>query len=417
MNSKLSKHAEVIIVGAGIVGLSIAWQLHRRGQTKIIVVEKGAGVGEGSTGASSAVCRYRYTTAEMIRLARDGIDTYRRWSDFVALQSPRARFHNEGVLWFTGDDTSWADAEHQRMQSLGIRTVVLDNNAIEEAFPGINTCTAAVDLATPDEHACGGSGRHLLELDGGYVDPVDAAQDLLEACRSAGIEVLFNSSVAGVSQHGGRVTGVNLSDGRVLNAPVVANAAGPWCNDLYRSLGLEAPMPLTPVRIQIVYLDRSATVPGAIPITADMQNGIYFRTQNRGQQLLVGSVLEDDEREVVQNPDEYLRVADDTFRMEKLHLLQHRVRGLGLDASIRDYCGLYTVNQADVHPLVGPMGPEGFFVANGFSGHGFKTAPAIGAMLARLITGSALAGENIQDDAWLAPDREPISIDTRSVLA
>jgi sarcosine oxidase subunit beta len=409
--------ADVVIVGAGIVGLSIAWQLHRRGSRRIFVLEKGVGVGEGSTGASSAICRFRYTDERMIRLAREGIDSYRAWQDFVGLKAPRAVFHNDGVLWFTGSDRLWADREHTRLSALGIRTAVLDDAALLERFPAINPCTRDVDVGDPERHECGGSGRHLLELDGGYMDPVNAAQDLLEACRGAGIEVRFNAPVEEVHQVGGRVRGVALASGEEFATPCVVNAAGPWCNKLYHAAGLEPPMPLTPVRIQVVYLNRTPALQGDIPVVADMHCGIYFRTQNRGQQLLVSSVREEDESEVVADPDNYLRVADDIFRMEKLHLLQHRLPALGFDASIRDYCGLYTVNQADVHPVIGPLGPEGFYVANGFSGHGFKTAPAIGAMVARLVTGEVLADESTHDDTWLAPGREPIRIDSRSVLA
>jgi len=408
---------EIVIVGAGIVGLSIAWQLCRRGHRRVLVLEKGAGTGEGSTGASSAVCRYRYSASQMIRLARTGIDEYRNWASFTGLSSPRAEFANDGVLWFTGADTAWADREHARMGALGIRTAILDNQALAEAFPAINPCTRAVDLAAPDEHLCGGGGRHLLELDGGHMDPVNAAQDLLEACRTAGVEVKFNARVDDIEQAGGRVGGLSLASGERIAAGCIVNAAGPWCNELYAAAGLQPPMPMTPVRIQVVYLDRTPGISGNIPVCADIQSGIYFRTQNRGQQLLVSSVREEDEQEQVDNPDHYLTVADDLFRLEKLHLLQHRVPGLVLDRSVRDYCGLYTVNQSDVHPVVGAYGPDGFFVANGFSGHGFKTAPAIGAMLARHITGNVLAGEDVQDDHWLSPNRDPIAIDTRSVLA
>jgi len=411
------RSAEVVIVGAGIVGLSIAWQLHRRGQRGIVVLEQGAGIGEGSTGASSAVCRYRYSLEEMIRLAKAGIEEYQRWPSFTGLSSPRARFHNDGVLWLTGDDPHWADREHARMTALGVRTSVLDNDALTEAYPAINPCTRPVDLENPDAHQCGGQGRHLLEHDGGYMDPVDAAQDLLDACRGAGVAVCFNARLTRGEVIGGRVAGVELADGQRIATACVVNAAGPWCNAVFGALDLQAPMPMSPVRIQVVHVNRGTALPGTIPTCADMGAGIYFRAQNRGQQLLVSSVREEDEREIVEDPADYLRVADDLFKLEKLHLLQHRLPGLVLDASVRDYCGLYTVNQRDVHPVVGAYGPSGFYVANGFSGHGFKTAPAIGAMLARLITGEVLDGEDNSLDGWLHPGRDPIQIESRSVLA
>jgi glycine/D-amino acid oxidase-like deaminating enzyme len=176
-------------------------------------------------------------------------------------------------------------------------------------------------------------------------------------------------------------------------------------------------MPLQPVRIQVVYLKRGDAVQGPIPVCADMQSGIYFRSQSRGQQLLVGSVREEDERETVSDPDAFSTQADDDFKREKLHLLQHRLSGLRLDGSIRDYCGLYTVNLADVHPLLGALGPEGHFVANGFSGHGFKAAPAVGAIMARKISGITLPGEDPSDDDWLSPLRAPLDLTARSVLA
>lgn len=412
--------SRVTIVGAGIVGLSIAWQLKRRGVQKVTVLEKGRGVGEGSTGASSAICRHRYSNPEMIRLAQSGIYHYRHWQAFTGLAAPRARFHNDGVLWFTGTDTAWADREHQRMSELGVRTRVLDDDALVDLFPAFNPCIRPMALSDYDTHVCAAGGRHLLELDGGYIDPVDAAQDLLEACRTAGIDVRFGQRVDKIEQADGRVTGVITAEGQRVSADWVVNAAGPWCNEVYQAAGLAAPMPLRPVRIQVVYLDRNPELAGDIPVCADIASGIYFRTQNRGQQLIVGSVLEEDEREWVDDPEHFLTVADDEFCREKLHLLQHRLPELRLQgASIRSYCGLYTLNDDDVHPVLGSYGPEGFMVANGFSGHGFKTAPAVGAVIARAISGEALPEDDSLAFAaqWLSPKREPIRLDSRSVLA
>ena len=167
----------------------------------------------------------------------------------------------------------------------------------------------------------------------------------------------------------------------------------------------------------MLYRDRPAELPGDIPVTVDMEGGIYFRTQNRGQQLVVGSVLEEDERETVANPDEFDRDADEDFRLVKLHVLHHRLPQLPQRGKVQGYCGLYTMNRDDVHPVVGPTSVEGFWVANGFSGHGFKLAPAIGSMVAKAITGIGLESDTPIPVSFFAIDREPIELESKSVLA
>ena len=408
---------DIAIIGAGIIGLSIAFQLARRSKLKIIVLDKGAGVGEGSTGASSAVCRTRYSLDDMLLLARDGIAAYRDWQSFTGLCQPRATFHNHGVLWMPGSDTQWASTEHARLQSHGIASVVLDDAELLARFPCFNTCTLAPDLESAEKHPCQGGGRQLLELDGGYMDPVAAAEDLLEASRKLGVTVLFNAVVADADFSGGAIKGISLQDGRHIDTPNMVNAAGPWCHDLFKAAGLQPGWDLVPTRIQVLYLDRPQELTGDIPVTVDMAGGIYFRTQNRGQQLVVSSVLEEDEREAVDNPDAYNRQPDDTFRDEKLHVLHHRLPALPYRGKIRGYCGLYTVNRDDVHPIVGATSLPGFWVANGFSGHGFKLAPAIGSMMAKAITGDTADFDTAVPASLFAIDRQPIALASRSVLA
>lgn len=411
------KTCDVVIIGAGIIGLSIAWQLRRRSNLRIVVCERGPGVGAGSTGASSAICRFRYSADEMVGLARDGIHAYHEWNSYLGLRDPRARFQRDGVLWMPGSDAEWAEREQPRLAALGVRSELLDDADLQVRFPALNPCPQCPDLVTAAPHDCRAGNPHLLETEGGWMDPVSAAQDTADALRRAGVTLRYNSEVETVRSAGGRVSGVVFSSGEEIGTDLVINAAGPWCNSVYRAAGIDAPMQMDPVRIQVVHLDRPAALTGHVPVTVDMAAGIYLRTQNRGQQLLVSSVREEDEREVVDNPDDLLTVADDLFRAEKLHLLQHRLRGLDLGGSIRDYCGMYTLNQVDVHPVVGPWALSGFWVANGFSGHGFKLAPAIGALVARAISGNSSDFDCDLDLAYLAPDRTPLSSDSRSVLA
>ena len=205
--------------------------------------------------------------------------------------------------------------------------------------------------------------------------------------------------------------------GKVLATALLINAAGPWCKDLYAEAGVAIDWDLAPTRIQVLHRDRPPEIEGAVPVTVDMEGGIYFRTQNQGQQLILGSVLEEDEREVVDDPDLLPETVDNDFQMLKMHTLHHRLPALPYRGRIMGYCGLYTVNRDDVHPILGPTGIEGFWVANGFSGHGFKLAPAIGAMVARAITGESDEFDTDVPIDFLRVDREPIALDERSVLA
>lgn len=409
---------DVIIIGAGIIGLSIAWQLVRRSGLRIAVLERGAGVGEGSTGASSAVCRFRYSHDHMVGLARDGIAAYQNWAEYTGLLEPRADYQQDGVLWIPGDDQRWAFIQQERMSSLGIDCEVLDSSEILRRFPSLSVCTRAPDFETGEAHDCYAKDAHcLFEKTGGYVDPVSAAQDLVEACRNSGVEFRFGCSVSAISRSGGRVTGVRVVEGSTYSAPLVVNAAGPWCRDLFELAEVPLNWDLKPVRIQMLYRSRPAELQGPIPVTVDLPGGIYFRTQNRGQQLIIGSVLEEDEREVVTNPDDYQLQTDSEFELAKLHALHHRLPALGYAGKVTGYCGLYTVNHADVHPVLGESSLDGFWVANGFSGHGFKLAPAVGSMIAKAITGERSDFDTDVPLSFLSIDRAPLPLDSKSVLA
>lgn len=409
--------ADIVIAGAGVIGMCIAFQLARRSAAKIIVLERAASPGAGSTGASSAICRHKYTLPQVVTLARDGIHAYRHWQDFLGVPNTFAQFQNTGMLWLGDGVKDWVQRDAQRLSEHGVRTAVLDDAALQDRFPAINPCLRVPDLETAEPHACAGGGTHLLELDAGYIDPVDVLQDLIQAARARGVDVRFRTEVQGIETSNGKVTGVRLADGSTISAPILVSAGGPWCTRLFANVGLESPWRLEPTRIQIVHIDRPAEVPGPIPVTADPVGGIYFRTQNRGQQIIVGSTLESDEQESVGDPDDYASHADDDFIRSKLFILEHRLRGLADVKRPRGYGGLYTINRQDYHPIVGRTPIEGFFVANGMSGHGFKLAPAIGSLLARMLTGTTTTFDTDVDPDFLAFGRSPLKLGKLGVLA
>ena len=412
----MSRSVDVLIAGAGIIGMSAAFQIARRSNCSVMVVDKGVGPGEGSTGASSAVCRFKYTHPEMVRLAREGIEAYRRWPEFLRTKGVRAEYHGIGVLWFGDGSSGWAEAESRRLGNEGIRTAVLSAQDVSERYPALNPCIVPPDLVEGTAHECRYGGAHLLEVDGGYVDPVSALQDLIDAARGRGVDVRFQSGVTDLHLDGDRVRGATLSTGETVSCGSLVCATGPWCNSLLEQAGLGDRWPLEPTRIQIVHIDRPASVVGDIPVCADPVGGNYFRTQNRGQQILVGSVLTEDEEERV-DPDDYPTYVDDDFARLKLHALQHRIPALSYSGAVRGYSGLYTINRTDMHPIVGRTPVEGFYVANGFSGHGFKLAPAIGSLLAQAIAGTTVDFDASVGADFLAFDRSPIALASKTVLA
>ncbi|HXW09386.1 MAG TPA: FAD-binding oxidoreductase, partial [Steroidobacteraceae bacterium] len=216
---------------------------------------------------------------------------------------------------------------------------------------------------------------------------------------------------------GGRVTGVRLADRTVISTPVLISAGGPWCTRLFAKVGLASPWRLEPTRIQIAHIDRPHEVIGDLPVTVDQVGGIYFRTQNRGQQIILGSIRDADEREIVPDPDQFATYADDEFMRSKLYVLEHRLRGLSEVRRPRGYSGLYTINRHDFHPIVGPTPIEGLLVANGMSGHGFKLAPAIGSLIARMLAGPTDSFDTRVDPSFLAFERAPIALKSLGVVA
>jgi glycine/D-amino acid oxidase-like deaminating enzyme len=156
---------------------------------------------------------------------------------------------------------------------------------------------------------------------------------------------------------------------------------------------------------------------GPLPVGADISTGIYFRPQSGGQQILIGSVLAEDEEEIVDDPDDFKTVPDAAFTEIKLAAFHHRVPGLEARGSVSGVAGLYTINREDVHPVVGPSEIDGFWVANGFSGHGFKLAPSVGSMIAQAVTGTAMEFDTDVPMSFLSVDREPIDLAVKHVLA
>lgn len=413
----MGQTADVLIVGAGIIGLCTALQLAKRARLRVTVLEKGNSLGCGSSGDSSAVCRHLYTHGAMVELARDGISSYKNWAGFLeTYRPPAAEFQQTGVLWL-GTPTKYWHEEQQRLADHRVNAEVIGDTDLSARFPAINPCLLQPDFETGEAHNCTGGGRHLLETEAGYMDPQYALEDLAAALADKGVRISFGTQVCRLLTSGGKITGAACEDGSEYHADCVVNTSGPWCNKLLQQVSLADRWPLVPTRIQVIYLDRPQEVVGDLPVCVDLTSGVYFRPQNRGQQIIAGSTLEEDEQERVSDPDIYNKLADDDFTAVKLHALHHRLPALPYRGKVGGYSGLYTINTADMHPLLGPTPVEGFMVANGFSGHGFKLAPAVGSLLAQAITQIHLPGDTAVPMDFLGWERTPIPLAAKNVLA
>ncbi len=410
-----SSTADIAIIGGGIIGMSIAFQTARRSSLQVVVLEKAGGLGEGSTGASSAITRQRYTRNEMVELVRDSNRVFQNWSEYTGLSNPRASNHPIGVLWSLGDDQAAVAADASRLRSYGIKVAALGPADLTDRYPHINPCNHPFSLEA-EHHECNTAGHFLLEEDAGYFEATSALEDLAVAAKREGVDLLMNSEVVGIGQSGGRVTGVTLSGGDRIDAGIVVNAAGPWCNKVNALAGVEQPWKLVPTRIAVGHRPIPPDMVGSFPAVADPLGGVYFRPEAGGQQVIFGSTLEEDEMEAV-DPDALNRLAEQSFVHSKVQGLHHRLPELPFKGLLGGMCGLYTVNRVDVHPIVGMSDLDGFFLVNGFSGHGFKEAPMIGAQCAQLFTGESADFDTAVPIGFFALDRQPLLTDQLNVLA
>lgn len=408
--------ADVVIVGGGIMGMSIAYQIARRSRMSVVVLEKGSGLGEGSTGGSSAITRQRYSRAENVRIARDGNVVWRNWPEYTGLSDPVGRFHDIGVLWMMNENTDEVAADCDRLVAEGVDAVTVDATELVKLYPGLSACMVPFDLTGEVEHECADGDAFLIERDTGFFDATGALEDVATAARARGVEARMRSEVVGVNVEGGRARGVTLRNGATIGAGLVINAAGPWCNRINAMAGLEMPWTLAPTRVQVIYRGLPAEVPRPIPVVGDSPGGIYFRPEAGGGQIILGSILEEDERETV-DPDNYNISADRSFIDSKIHALHHRIPTLPYLGVPGGMAGLYTVNRQDVLPIVGPTSINGFAVVNGFSGHGFKESQMIGSMMAQWITGERADFDTDVAMSFFAVDRSPVDIGDRTVLA
>lgn len=350
--------ADVIIIGAGVHGASLARALARRGASTLVLERRH--VASGATGRSSGLVRMHYDLELEARLAWASYPVFRDWA---AVVGGECGFTRTGFLFLARPVHNRSLQANVAMQRrLGIPTEVVSASEVHRIVPA---------LAVDDFELA------AFEPESGYADPTQTAAALLAAARQNGARLLQDCPVTRIVVEGERVSGVVTPQG-VFSAPVIVNAAGAWAGPLAGLVGLD--LPLDTWRHDVALLRRPPALADQHPAVIDDLHSMYFRPETGGL-TLVG--LEDG-NPIGLSPDDEERAAPEGFVERAVDRLCRRMPGME-HGSLHSTHGGFDGITPDQRPLIGPAGPEGFFLDCGFSGTGFKISPAVGESLAARI--------------------------------
>lgn len=341
----------VIIIGAGIVGASIAYHLARMGRTDVAVLEKEAAAGMGSTAKAAGGIRAQFSSPINIELSRLSIEQFERFPQTMGVP---VEFTQAGYLWLatTPDHLRLFEANAALQRRHGLAIELLDRKGVEKKAPYVRS-----------DDLLGG----VFHARDGYASPADYVMGYHKKAKELGVTFLFGEEVAGRE---GRT--IRTRSGSFAAEHVVI-AAGAYSGRLGEQLGFD--IPVKPVRRQCFVTEPMAEFPHPIPMTVDYGTGVYLHTESGG--LLIGKADKDE-------PPSFNENVDYGFLEKVAELAMARVPALE-NARIRTgWGGLYEVTP-DHHPVIGPVGEPGWWVACGFSGHGVMHAPATGMLVAELL--------------------------------
>ena len=348
--------ADVVVVGAGCIGASIAFHLARRG-AKVVVFEREKKPGIGSTGHCAGGVRQQFSARVNVEISKASVRALERFPDEVGAE---AGFDQCGYLFCLADPAMWEDFQRQLAlwQSLDVPARALTPGEARERVP---------ELCADDLLGC-----TFCPTDG-IADPHLVTQGYVAAARRHGAEFVLDTAVTGVRVEGGAVRGVVTAAGETATRHLV-NGAGPYAAEVGRLAGVE--VPVVPVRRQIFTTQPLPWLDSRFPMVVDMRTGVYMHRESGG--MLVGLA---DKNE----PPSFNTNIDFEFRDQVFLLAMERVPRLEEAEYRAGWGGLYEVTP-DHNSILGPVpGVAGFHLANGFSGHGFMHAPAVGEIIAGFI--------------------------------
>jgi len=374
MAAELPSGADVVVIGAGIVGCSAAYHLAAAGAGAVLVVDREDAVGRGSTGACAGGFRQQFTSEVNVRLSMASVPMILGFQEQHGIPVTVSR---DGYLFLVRDEDVWAGFLRgvERQRALGVTVEVLDPSQAVARVPGIATAGLVGATFGPGD---------------GIADPGALTQGYATLARGAGASFVLGTTVDRIElDRAGAVAGVR-TDGGAVAASAVVLAAGAWSGALAATAGVD--LPIEPVPRVVVTTDRFPGAPVRRTLVIDAVSSFYFHREGDG--VLMGMGGED-------RPS-FDTTVDERFVADELIPRAVEIFPPVAEAGVRSsWAGLYEMTP-DRHPVIGTASAPGLFIAAGFSGHGFQQGPVVGKLLAELIVGG---GARSVDIGTLSLDR------------
>ncbi len=373
--------SEVVVIGGGVVGISIAYHLAKRGCRDVVVVERNY-LGSGSTEKCPGGIRQQFASEVNVRLSVESVRFFERFEEETG---HAADFRQDGYLILaTREDDLAAFRESVQLQRrLGVEVELLLPDDVAAMVPGLECADLFGATFCPSD---------------GFADPYSVVSGFASAARRLGVKILEDSEVTAIDLSAGRVVGVATSRGH-LATPVVVNAAGPWAATVGRMVGID--IQILPSRRHVFVTEPVFERPGPfralgdrrLPMVIDFATGFWFRRE--GPSLIFGM------RNPVEPVGFSIDIDWDFFIGELAPAACRRMPALGETGIARAQAGLHSDTPDRVAVLGETLEVGDFYLACGFSGHGFMHSPAVG----RVITDLILDGVVSPDVTALRPDR------------
>jgi sarcosine oxidase subunit beta len=346
----------IVIIGGGIVGISAAYYLAKRGEKNVTLLERDL-LAQASTGLCVGGIRQQFSHPANILLSQH---TIRLLKHFENEFDTKIDFHQAGYLFLTKEQSTWeAFGECVKIQrQYGVPVQVLSPEEVKHRWPYIETNDLKGGIFGPED---------------GYVDPYDMTMAIANKTRKLGVSIRERTEVTGIQLKNGRVNGVETSQGH-FPAEIIINAAGAWGREIARMAGIH--IPVLPVRRQVFITNAFDPLPRPVPMIIDQDTQFYVRGYAPG--ILMGMTD-------ITEPPSYHTHVDRSFMEKVAAAALERIPLLEKAEVLRGWGGLYAMTP-DENPIIGEMPAiEGFFCATGFSGHGFQHGPAVGRILSEII--------------------------------